>query len=132
MESSEQCRAFRSVRVGSSAWYVLGAWRSAEFEPNHGPRYFRPVMPRLSNRKHEAFAREVAAMTPLPRAYAAAGFAGNPKWHPYNASKLVHKPHVRARIDELCAQFAEMSGIHAEYIQRKLLPLIEANAADLF
>jgi hypothetical protein len=86
----------------------------------------------LKNRKHEAFAREIAALTPPATAYAAAGFKGDPRWHRYNASKLAHKPHVQARIAELGKQFEEMAGIHAAYIQHKLLPLIEANAAELF
>jgi hypothetical protein len=86
----------------------------------------------LKNRKHEAFAREIAALTPPATAYAAAGFKGDPRWHRYNASKLAHKPQVRARIAELGKQFEAMAGIHAAYIQHKLLPLIEANAAELF
>jgi hypothetical protein len=88
-------------------------------------------MPKLKSRKREMFAIEVAAMTPLDRAYVLAGYADTP-WARYNASKLAHVPEVAARIDELQARFSERSGIHAEYIQRLLLPVVEANAADLF
>jgi hypothetical protein len=88
-------------------------------------------MPKLKNRKRETFAIEVAAMTPLDRAYVLAGYSDTP-WARYNASKLAHIAEVAARIDELQMQFAERSGIYAEYIQRKLLPVIEANVADLF
>jgi hypothetical protein len=77
------------------------------------------------------FAIEVAAMAPLASAYVAAGYADTP-WAMYNANRLAHTPEVAARIDELLTQFAERSGIYAEYIQRKLLPIVEANHADLF
>jgi hypothetical protein len=70
-------------------------------------------------------------MTPLATAYVLAGYSNTP-WARYNASKLAHVPEVAARIDELQDKFAERSGIYAEYIQRKLLPLVEANHADLF
>jgi hypothetical protein len=88
-------------------------------------------MPKLKSRKRETFAIEVAAMTPLASAYVAAGYRDTP-WARYNASKLAHVPEVAARIDELQMQFSERSGIRAEYIQRQLLPLVEANPKDLF
>jgi Terminase small subunit len=88
-------------------------------------------MSKLASRKREMFAIEVAAMTPLATAYVLAGYADTP-WARYNASKLAHVPEVAARIDELQAEFSERSGIYAEYIQRKLLPLIEANPKDLY
>jgi hypothetical protein len=88
-------------------------------------------MPKLASRKRETFAIEVAAMTPLASAYVAAGYRDTP-WARYNASKLAHVPEVAKRIDELQAEFADRSGIRAEYIQRQLLPLVEANSRDLF
>jgi Terminase small subunit len=88
-------------------------------------------MPKLASRKRETFAIEVAAMTPLASAYVAAGYRDTP-WARYNASKLAHEPEVARRIDELQAEFADRSGIRAEYIQRQLLPLVEANSKDLF
>jgi hypothetical protein len=88
-------------------------------------------VPKLASRKRETFAIEVAAMTPLASAYVAAGYRDTP-WARYNASKLAHVAEVAARIDELQAEFSHRSGIKAEYIQRKLLPIIEANPKDLF
>jgi hypothetical protein len=88
-------------------------------------------MPKLASRKREVFAIEVAAMTPLASAYVAAGYRDTP-WARYNASKLAHVPEVAQRIDELQAEFADRSGIRAEYIQRQLLPLVEANFKDFF
>lgn len=88
-------------------------------------------MPKLKSRKREMFAIEVAAMTPLDRAYVLAGYRDT-VWARYNASKLAHVPEVANRIDELQAEFSERSGIQAEYIQRKLLPVVEANAQDLY
>jgi Terminase small subunit len=77
------------------------------------------------------FAIEVAAMTPLDRAYVLAGYLDTP-WARYNASKLTHAPEVAARIDELQTEFSNRSGIKAEYLQRLLIPLVEANPQDLF
>ena len=70
-------------------------------------------------------------MTPLASAYVAAGYRDTP-WARYNASKLAHVPEVAARINELQTEFSDRSGIHAEYIQRKLLPLIESDPRKLF
>jgi hypothetical protein len=88
-------------------------------------------MPALKNRRRERFALEIAAMTPPGKAYTEAGFKASP-WAPYNASKLMHDPVVAARIDEMRAAIGARAGIHAEYIQRQLLPIVEANAQDLF
>jgi hypothetical protein len=77
------------------------------------------------------FANEVSAMTPLDRAYVLAGFRDSP-WARYNASKLAHQPAVAARISELQAEFTERSGIRAEYLQRRLLPLVESDPRGLF
>jgi Terminase small subunit len=88
-------------------------------------------MPKLRNRRRERFAVEVAAMTPLDRAYVAAGFKDS-AWARYNASRLANTLEVAERIKELHMEFERISSIHAEYIRRKLLPLIEANAKDLF
>jgi hypothetical protein len=88
-------------------------------------------MPALKNRRRERFALEIASMTPPGKAYTESGFKASP-WAPYNASKLMHDPAVAARIDELRTVIGDRAGIHAEYIQRQLLPLIEANAQDLF
>jgi hypothetical protein len=87
---------------------------------------------RLRNTRHERFAREVAALTPLATAYREAGFGGDPRWHPFNASKLANKPRVRERIDELRLEFEKMSAIHVDYIRHKLLRIVEADPRDLY
>jgi hypothetical protein len=69
---------------------------------------------------------------PYATAYAAAGYGGDPQWHKFNASKLAGKPHVRARIGELQAQFEEAGCIHAQYIQALLLPIVEADVRGLY
>jgi Terminase small subunit len=87
---------------------------------------------RLRNTRHERFAREVAALTPLATAYREAGFGGDPRWHPFNANKLANKPPVRARIDELRLEFEKMSSIHVDYVRHQLLRIIEADPRDLY
>jgi hypothetical protein len=89
------------------------------------------AVPRLKSRKREAFAQEIASLMPLASAYVAAGYKDT-QWARFNASRLQNVPEVAARIAELQEQFAERCGIHAEYIQRQLLPLVEANPKDLF
>jgi Terminase small subunit len=87
---------------------------------------------RLRNTRHERFAREVAALTPLAVAYREAGFGGDARWHAYNASKLAHKPRVRERIEELRAEFETMSAIHADYIRHQLLWTVDADPRELY
>jgi hypothetical protein len=87
---------------------------------------------RLRNQKQEAFARAVAALTPLESAYREAGYGGDPRWHPYNASKLAGKAHIKARIDELRVEFEKYSAIHTDYIRHLLLRMLEANPVDLY
>jgi hypothetical protein len=87
---------------------------------------------RLRNSKQERFARGVAALAPLATAYAEAGFAGDPRWHPYNASRLANKPHVKTRIDELRLEFEQLSAIHVDYVRHQVLKLLQANLADFY
>jgi hypothetical protein len=89
-------------------------------------------MPRLRNTKQERFARGVAALEPLATAYREAGYGGDPRWHPFNASRLANTPPVKARIDELRTEFERLSAIHVEYIRAKLLELIEVDAKELY
>jgi len=93
---------------------------------------FDPMGQRLRNTRHERFAREVAALTPLATAYREAGFEGDPRWHPFNASKLANKPAVKARIEELRVEFERMSAIHTDYVRHTLLRTIEADPRDLY
>jgi hypothetical protein len=87
---------------------------------------------RLRNTQHERFAREVAALVPLAVAYREAGFGGDPRWHAFNASKLANKPKVKQRIDELRAQFEQLSAIHVDYIRHQLLHTVDADPRDLY
>jgi len=87
---------------------------------------------RLRNTRHERFAREMAALTPLATAYREAGFGGDPRWHPFNASKLANKPNIKARIEELRIEFEAMSAIHLDYVRHMLLRTIEADPRDLY
>jgi hypothetical protein len=88
-------------------------------------------MARLRNPKHELFAIEIASGVPCDRAYVAAGYP-NSKWARPNGAKLAQQPKVAARIGELQGDFALRGGLSAEYIQRRLLPLIEADLRELF
>jgi hypothetical protein len=87
---------------------------------------------RLRNTRHEAFARAVAALTPLATAYREAGFGGDPRWHPFNASKLANKPKVKQRIEELRFEFEQQSAIHADYVRHKILRIVEADPRELY
>lgn len=88
-------------------------------------------MAKLRNRRHELFAQEVACGAPLASAYVLAGYT-NSKFAKFNGSRLANSPAVKVRIDELQKEFAERSGIKAEYLQQRLLPLVEADAADFY
>lgn len=87
-------------------------------------------MGKLRNPKREMFAVEVAAMTPVDRAYLAAGYRSKPKWARPNGSKLAGVPEVAARIAELRREFTASCALSVEYLQRQLLPAAEANVAD--
>jgi phage terminase small subunit len=88
-------------------------------------------MPTLKNRKWERFAVEIASSTPYHQAYVEAGYKDSPSAR-FNASRLANTPVVAARIAELQAAIADRSLIYAEYVQAKLLPIVLANARDLF
>jgi hypothetical protein len=85
----------------------------------------------LPNLRWERFCREYASGESLAAAYERAGFKPGP-YSRFNASKLSHKPAVRARIKELMDQFAEQSAIKLEFAQHALLPALRANPQELF
>jgi Terminase small subunit len=89
-------------------------------------------MARLRNTKHERFAREIAALTPMQEAYRVAGFSGDERWFRFNASRLRNKPKVKARIEELRLQFEQLSAISADYVRHKLLGFVEFDVRDLY
>lgn len=89
------------------------------------------AMAPLPNPRWERFSREYASGESLASAYIRAGFADTVNAR-FNASRLRNKPAVRNRISELMEQFAEASAVKLEYLQHQLLPLLRANAQDLF
>ncbi len=75
-------------------------------------------MPALNDQKLEHFARDVASMIPVDRAYIAAGFKPSLlAWH--DGKALALRPAVAARIEELRAEFRERALLHAQYLQRR-------------
>jgi phage terminase small subunit len=88
-------------------------------------------MPALKYRE-ELFAHEVAAFTPPDRAYLTAGFRSRPEFARGNACRLLRKPEVAKRIDELREEFRSRCALHVEYLQELLLPIVEANPLDYF
>jgi Terminase small subunit len=92
---------------------------------------FCSTMAKLTNRRWEIFATELATGAPLLSAYLAAGYRDT--WSArYNASRLRNKPAVRARVDELLAEFGERNMIKSEYLMHQILPIVEADTRNLF
>ena len=89
-------------------------------------------MPARLPYREELFAHEVAAFTPPDRAYMLAGFKSRPEFARGNACRLLRKPAVAQRIDELRADFRERCALNVEYLQSLLLPIVEANVLDCF
>ncbi len=85
----------------------------------------------LANRKHEIFARELAAGEALEASYLAAGYKPGRSAR-FNASRLRNRSQVKKRIEELLTQFADQAALRIEYLQHQLLPLVQINAQDLF
>jgi hypothetical protein len=82
--------------------------------------------------REELFAHEVAAFTPPDRAYLLAGFKSRPEFARANACRLLRKPAVVRRVDELRAEFRERCALNVEYLQALLLPIVECNVLDCF
>jgi hypothetical protein len=93
--------------------------------------YFHDMPTRLPYRE-ELFAHEVAAFTPPDRAYLLAGYKSRPEFARANACRLLRKPVVVQRIDELRADFRERCALSVEYLQALLLPIVESNVLDCF
>jgi hypothetical protein len=76
----------------------------------------KQFMPTLKEQRLERFAREVASMTPVDRAYIAAGFKPSLlAWHDGNALALCAP--VAVRIEDLRNEFRQRGLLHAEYLQ---------------
>src|SRR5258708_4269217 len=84
-------------------------------------------MSKLANRRHEAFAIELASGAPLRTAFITAGYKDSYS-APYNASRLRNSPKVRERINELLEQFAERSFVKLEWVQARLVEIIEGKS----
>jgi Terminase small subunit len=82
--------------------------------------------------REELFAHEVAAFTPPAKAYIAAGFSSRSVFARSNASRLLRKPEVAKRVDELRAEYCERCTLQVEYLQELLLPIVEANVLECF
>jgi hypothetical protein len=87
-------------------------------------------MPKLTNRRHEIFATEMAAGAPLLSAYLTAGYKESYSAR-FNASRLRNTPKVRARIDELLAEFTRTAFVKLEWIQHHLVQIVEGRADSL-
>jgi len=88
-------------------------------------------MPQLANRRHEVFAVELATGAPLLSAYLTAGYKESYSAR-FNASRLRNTSAVRQRVDELLAEFGERSAIKLEYVQAKVLDLLELDPIELY
>jgi hypothetical protein len=106
--------------------------------PLDGPAHVRRSSPScvrrgpLKNRKREAFARDVAALVPYEDAYRnnIASPTANPRWLKFNGAKLAQDPEVAGRIAELKEQFAIAAGISVEFVQARLLQIIDDERAS--
>src|SRR5882672_9005224 len=99
--------------------------------PNVNPPDNTDMAGPLQNLRHERFCREYASGESLASAYVRAGFKDSPNAR-FNGSRLRNRADVRVRIDELQEMFAEQAAVKIEYLQERMLPLVRANAADLF
>jgi Terminase small subunit len=80
----------------------------------------------------ELFAHEVAAFTPPAKAYMAAGFKSRPEFARANVCRLLRKPAVAQRVNELRTEFRGDCALQLEYVQELLLPIVEANVLYCF
>jgi phage terminase small subunit len=85
------------------------------------------TMPKLANRRWEIFATELASGAPLLTSYLTAGYKQSYSAR-FNASRLSNKPAVRERIDELLAEFTRTTFVRLEWIQARLVEIIEGRA----
>lgn len=85
-------------------------------------------MARLTNRRHEAFAREIAAGTKVHEAYALAGF----KPHRANGCRLLRQADVAARIAELQREHGERAAITADRVVAEIARVAFGNIVKAF
>jgi hypothetical protein len=87
-------------------------------------------MARLSNDRQERFAQLVAVSVPDVVAYREAGLGGG-AFDAKNASKLKHKPKVKARIAELCATTESMVEIRRTMLDEFYVACMKIDRVDL-
>jgi hypothetical protein len=87
-------------------------------------------MAALKNKRHEAFAVEVAAMVPYAEAYTACGYARS-RFSGPNGRKLAQKPAVAERIRELQAEHRARSADLLFWVQSQLIRIVDGRAADV-
>jgi hypothetical protein len=78
----------------------------------------------LANRKHEAFARELAKFKTNYEAAVAAGYHASPALK-QNSHRLSQQSDVKARVLYLQKVSGVAAAIDSKYVQRKLLDIIE-------
>lgn len=84
-------------------------------------------MPKLANRRHEIFAVELAAGTPLLTSYLRAGYKDTYSAR-YNASRLKNSIKVHERVAELLDDFRDRAFVGIQYVQAELVKIIENRA----
>ena len=78
-------------------------------------------MPVLANPQHELFCQEKAKGATGRDAYTTAGFKSkNPASHDMGAKRLMERPEIRARLDELLARGAEKAELTVARVLREL------------
>jgi phage terminase small subunit len=80
----------------------------------------------LGNARHELFAQEVAKGSALSAAYVKAGFKPSDS----HASRLAHKPHIQARIQDIVGKAAAKTDIKVERVLEELARIGFANMLD--
>lgn len=82
----------------------------------------------LKNARHERFAQELAKGQTADEAYVLAGF----KPARSNASRLMAKDSIKARVSEILAEAASIVAIDASWVLRRLAEESNADVADLY
>jgi hypothetical protein len=85
----------------------------------------------LKNPRWERFAVEYAAGETMEAAYKA-GFTEAKGPARQHAHRLLQRPDVRARVNELMEQYAAQVGVNLAYLQHQMAQILRVNPLDLF
>lgn len=85
-------------------------------------------MPPLRNHTHEAFCREVAGGAAPAHAWVIIGKEETSN----NSARLMRRPVIVERIEELRREFNRTSGIQLRWLQEKLLPIATSDISSYF